>query len=385
MIFSLSTRQCIELMDIASRFVAKNTTLPILSNIYMQVVWQDLIIKSTDMEKFVHITLPLVGECAEGAITVDAKTLFEILRVLDEENLSIKANLATCQITISTARDTFTIKGIDAAEFAVLPEITSDGEITLAATDFSSWIAAVEYTVLEKNFTPIFTWIALKTKTMSDHNKLVFVWTDSFRLAEYTVRLDASLPLDEVTKVIPKTAASDMKKIADYTVWQDPATTMKIMYAKNMICATWTMGEIHIVANTLIIQWQFPDYDNEKVMPTNFTSTVTVDAPSMEKAIRKVNIITKEKNNYVRFSAHDATMDVDSWTIVTDSDVRTSLSAIIQWPHLTIGCNGKHCSEYIKYTWTDRLFMHFVDENAPIVLTTPHDTAYRYVIRPLKN
>jgi DNA polymerase-3 subunit beta len=157
MLFSLSTRQCIELMDIASRFVAKNTTLPILSNIYMQVSAQDLTIKSTDMEKFVHITLPLVGECTEGAITVDAKTLFEILRVLDEETLSIKVNMSTQQITISTARDTFTIKGIDAAEFAVLPEIKKDGEIALSAHDFSAGIAAVEYTVLEKNFTPIFT------------------------------------------------------------------------------------------------------------------------------------------------------------------------------------------------------------------------------------
>jgi len=50
--------QLIDLTDIASRFVAKNATLPILQNIYMKASIDSLIIRSTDMEKYIEIEMP---------------------------------------------------------------------------------------------------------------------------------------------------------------------------------------------------------------------------------------------------------------------------------------------------------------------------------------
>jgi DNA polymerase III sliding clamp (beta) subunit (PCNA family) len=46
------------IIDISSRFVAKNATLPILQNIYLKGSIDTLIIRATDMEKYVEIETP---------------------------------------------------------------------------------------------------------------------------------------------------------------------------------------------------------------------------------------------------------------------------------------------------------------------------------------
>ncbi|MBU1758626.1 hypothetical protein KKG31_05835 [Patescibacteria group bacterium] len=45
-------------MDIATRFVAKNATLPILQNLYFKASIDSLILRATDMEKYVEIEMP---------------------------------------------------------------------------------------------------------------------------------------------------------------------------------------------------------------------------------------------------------------------------------------------------------------------------------------
>jgi DNA polymerase III sliding clamp (beta) subunit (PCNA family) len=48
-----------DMLDLASRFIAKSSTLPILQNVYLQVQNNELIIKATDMEKYILVTLPI--------------------------------------------------------------------------------------------------------------------------------------------------------------------------------------------------------------------------------------------------------------------------------------------------------------------------------------
>jgi DNA polymerase III sliding clamp (beta) subunit (PCNA family) len=55
---TIELSQLIDLADIASRFVAKNATLPILQNIYLKASIDNLTMRSTDMEKYIEIEMP---------------------------------------------------------------------------------------------------------------------------------------------------------------------------------------------------------------------------------------------------------------------------------------------------------------------------------------
>ncbi len=141
-----------DMLDLASRFIAKSSTLPILQNVYLQVQNNELIIKATDMEKYILVTLP-IDKWDEGGITVDAKTLYEIIKTIEEP--SVELAVANDILTITTAKDAFNIKGISIQEFVALPEIQAIQTISIPVSDFTTGISKVEFAVLEKNFSPV--------------------------------------------------------------------------------------------------------------------------------------------------------------------------------------------------------------------------------------
>ena len=55
---SLETGKITEIIDIVTRFVAKNATLPILQNLYLKASIDTLTLRATDMEKYIEIELP---------------------------------------------------------------------------------------------------------------------------------------------------------------------------------------------------------------------------------------------------------------------------------------------------------------------------------------
>lgn len=368
-----------ELLDLASRFIAKSATLPILQNIYIQVLNNELILKATDMEKYILITSP-IEKADEGGITVDAKTLFEIIKTIEEDMVELAID-GNDMLTITTPKDSFSIKGIPTQEFVALPEIQSIQTISMPISDFTTGISKVEFAVLEKNFSPVFTGVVIGSKQSEDANYIVFVGTDSFRLAEYKVRTENTY--NEFKIIVPKSAINDIKRVGEYCISKQQNNNVHIHYANNMVLCEFTIGNMIIKTNSLLIQGNFPDYDNEKIVPRNFATTVTVDTNNTDKSIRKVGILTRDINNFIQIKSSDNQLNISSGT-TSMGQANTSLPAIIEWWEVEVGLNGKHMSDFLKIASSDRINMHFVNNDAPIVMTEPDNTSYKYVIRPIK-
>lgn len=379
---TLATTTLAEILDMSTRFIAKSSTLPILQNIYLHVQDNELTVKATDMEKFIHMTLPL-DKAEDGGITVDAKTLHDIVRVIEDDNIELSVNNQTDMLTIQSAKDSFTIKGIPTGEFVALPELTPTHTSTIPVQDLVHGIGKVEFAVLEKNFSPIFTGVVIASKIdTADKHYLVFVGTDSFRLAEYKVAVEKRFT-DEFKIIIPKVAANDIKKVGEYCMSKQQSNSVVVAHANNMVSCTFTIGTMNIVTNSLLIQGTFPDYDNEKIVPREFNTSITVDASSADKAIRKIGIMTKDINNFIHIVSDANTLSISSGN--TDlGNADTSIAAIIEGEAIDMGLNGKHLSEFMKIVSSDRVVMQFVNNTSPFVITEPDNPHYKYVLRPVK-
>ncbi len=185
---TLKTTQLQEVSDIISRFVSKHSTLPILENVYIKWSGDTLVLRATDMEKYVNIQIDAKVD-AEGALTVNAKMFTDFIKTLDDEHVTLSIDQSKDKLSIKTASDDFSMKGIPAQEYVAIPEVRSDNTITLDAKNITTGISKVEYAVTEKNFSPVLTGIFARVKAYENQKYLVFVWTDSFRLAEYKIPL----------------------------------------------------------------------------------------------------------------------------------------------------------------------------------------------------
>lgn len=377
---TLELAQLIDLVDIASRFVAKNATLPILQNIYMKASIDSLIIRSTDMEKYIEIEIPC-KILAEWSITINAKTFLDIIRTIEEKEIEINVDQKSQVMTIKWSKDTFEINWIPASEYVALPEVPNDNKITLDAQIFSQWIEKVEYSVTDKNFSPVLTWILLKSKEQEGWKRMIFVWTDSFRLSEYKIL--SNWNNNEFSLIIPKNSINDFKKIADYQIAKE-SNEIDVRYSDNLISLQFNIDNIKITATSLLIQWNFPEYDREEIMPNKFNTKILLDKNLCEKAIKKIWILTRDINNFIQIETEKDTVIISSWK--TDKWAwTTSLPAIIEWDPITLWVNWRYITDFIKTMEWDELLFNLVDNQKPIIVEDKWNQSYKYVVRPLIN
>ena len=372
-------QKALNMLDIAAKFVSKNSTLPILQNIYLKASIDSLLIRATDMEKYVEIEIPCEVQI-EGAITINAKTFLDILKTIESENIELSVDQKTNIMTIKTPKDTFDINGIAASEYVALPEVPQENSFVLDTLAFSKGIDHVEYAVTEKSFSPVLTGVLMKTGKWDASNKLIFVGTDSFRLSEYRVNhTNAS----DFSLIMPKALVNDMRTVVNFAIGKEIAD-MKVNYSENLIAFSFVIEDIKIIATSLLIQGNFPEYEREEVLPTQFVTKVMLDKNECEKAIRKIWILTRDINNFIQIETKDSKVVISSGKTDKGAGI-TELAAIIDGEPLTFAVNGRYISDFIKNMESDTLVFNIINSQKPVVLMDKDEENNRYVVRPLIN
>lgn len=372
-------KKALNMLDIAAKFVSKNSTLPILQNIYLKASIDSLLIRATDMEKYVEIEIPCEVQI-EGAITINAKTFLDILKTIESENIQLSVDQKTNIMTIKTPKDTFDINGIAASEYVALPEVPQENSFVLDTLAFSKGIDHVEYAVTEKSFSPVLTGVLMKTGKWDASNKLIFVGTDSFRLSEYRVNhTNAS----DFSLIMPKALVNDMRTVVNFAIGKEVAD-MKVNYSENLIAFSFVIEDIKIIATSLLIQGNFPEYEREEVLPTQFVTKVMLDKNECEKAIRKIWILTRDINNFIQIETKDSKVIISSGKTDKGAGI-TELAAIIDGEPLTFAVNGRYISDFIKNMESDTLVFNIINSQKPVVLMDKDEENNRYVVRPLIN
>ena len=378
---NIKVSKIIDIMDLTTRFVSKNATLPILQNVYIKASIDGILFRATDMEKYIEIEMP--GDVKlEWAITVNAKTLSDIIRTIEDENVEISVDQKSQIMTIKSAKDVFDINWIAASEYVALPDMPRDNVVWVDTQLFSKGIEKVEFAVTEKSFSPVMTWMYLRSKEVEWNKQLIFVGTDSFRLAEYKT-IPTKLNGD-ISLIIPKITIIDVKKINDFAFSKE-CDEVKIYYSQNLVAFEYpSVDGMKIVSTSLLIQWNFPEYDNEAIMPKDFNTKIMLDKWLCEKSIRKIWILTRDINNFIQITTNKDSITISSWK--TDKWAwTTSIPAIIEWQEVSFGVNWRYISDLIKLLEWEELIFNIVDAQKPMILEDKNDANYKYVVRPLMN
>lgn len=219
----------------------------------------------------------------------------------------------------------------------------------------------------------------MRTVKEGDQTFLIFAGSDSFRLAEY--RIPVAAVQQDLKVIIPKMNINDIKKVCEYCREKD-ADSIKIQYSDNLIALSSEINNMEITTTSLLIQGNFPDYNNENIMPTQFNTTVVADKQALEKAIKKIMILTRDINNYLMIATQDNAIHISSGD--TDKGAaNTSLTTVVTGDAIEVGVNGRYMLDMIKVIESNDVIINIVDTQKPLVCKDPNDTNYTYIVRPL--
>ena len=371
--FVVGKKDLLQVLDIASRFVSRNSTLPILENVAISWNIDTLELKATDMNKYIYISMPAKID-SEWAITVNAKMLLDAVKMSESDEIQLEWKDDWTILTVFSWKDKFEFKWISINEYVAIPESETTDTLKLSWEVLSKWIERVENSIPDKSFTTIITWMLLKGK----ENNLAFVWTDSFRLVEY--KLDYNLWKDfEV--VIPKNTIWEVKKVAELALSEEWDEDVNISYDNKLVSFNFKIWKVSIEIKTNLIQWNYPDY--EKIILPSYNFKIIIDKTYLEKAIRKVSLFSKDINYYTKFIPDEDKLIISSWK--TDLwEWIVQIPVIFDWEITSLGLNGKSILDFIKNVEWEEVIFNVYDNEKPILIQDQGDEGYKFVIRPLK-
>jgi DNA polymerase-3 subunit beta len=345
--------------------VEKKSTIPVLSNLLLETNDGELWIKGTDLD--VSISTRCGAEIKqEGAICVQAKKLFEIVRSLPEADIEIKLG-ANDQVSLVCARSRFKMPGLTKDNF---PEIkTFDGVFWSITPDLvrifiSRTIFAI--TTEESRY-------ALNGAKMEVSGKGIrMVATDGHRLS--FIEKQADFGDAKLDVLIPKKTLAELARLCGET-----NDAVEIGSGDNHLF--FKVGKRLLASRTLT--GQFPNY--ELVLPKENNNRIVIENAQVSSAIKRVALMADDRSHAIKFDVNDGQINITSQSSEI-GEAGENLPVEYAGPSITAGFNAQYLLDFFNVIQDGDVMFEFKDGNSATQIKSSNDSEYdlRYIIMPMR-
>jgi DNA polymerase III subunit beta len=367
------------------RFISKQSTLPILNNILFDCEKGILKLSATNLEMGVVAKVGAKVE-KEGKITIPAKLIgnFAINLVGGE---SVFLELVDQNLKISSGRAKAVIKGFLANDFPLIPQ---------KKTEFLLQIPAFK---LKKALNKVLLCVALNearvelggVNAILGLEEIIFASTDSFRLAEYIIKLENNnIKRDSLEVflesnsniIIPANTLLEINRI----ISSDSQDLVKIAIEDGQIFFEFLGTKIV----SRLINGKYPEYKH--IMPKTYATRIIGNRGEFVNAIKMASIFSSGKTNEIVLEIDSKEKKVFSdGRSVEVGENRTELNFEIQGPSQKIVFNSRYLLDGINSIETERVCFLANSETTPVAIRELNNENnqefldYTYIVMPIKN
>jgi len=354
-------------LAIVARLGEKNVNLPILSNVLLRAQKEGLTLVATNLE--IGIKTKNRGKIEEeGEFTVNARLLADFVATLPKENVSLR--LEDKNLHIQGENHETTIRGMDANEFPLLPEVEGATAITIKKDVLRETLIQTLFSVSFDEARTELTGILI----VVDDGGCTFAATDSYRLSEKKIRL--SKPSKEQRRVVvPARTLSEVLRILDI----EDAAEVTIRINESQI--HFTIGDTELVSR--IIAGEYPDY--QQIIPKSFSHEVTFAVQDMVRAVKTTSLFCKQGINDIRLSLDKRFTDIainaeNSMVGKNVSNVQCKTAG----QEMDIVFNYKFFLDGLNHLIGDEATLKTNDAASPALLTSTGENDFLYIIMPIR-
>lgn len=354
---------------IVGHLVGRNTTLPILNNILLRTKEGVLELISTNLE--MGIKTKIRGKVEkEGSYTVPAQLLVNYINLLPNEILKIEKIESTLQI--KGKKYETKIKGIEAEEFPLIPEIKEEKKFQIKNENLKEGIKKVLSSVKENEIRPEISGVLFDFQTKE--KELILVGTDSYRLTEKKVIFKKNEKDKKV--IVPIKTLQELLRILEL---EQEERIIEINISENQIL--FRINETELISR--LISGQYPDY--KKIIPQEIKTKAITSRDDFVKIVKSVGLFSQTEINdiYLKINPQENKMMISSMsdrkgesTFQLEADLFGEENNIVfNWRYLLDGLNNIDSSEVV---------LEIVNKDNPALLKSLDDKSYLYLIMPIK-
>ncbi|MGH2564108.1 MAG: DNA polymerase III subunit beta, partial [Ginsengibacter sp.] len=347
----------------AERVTGKNLTLPVLNSILLVAEGKVLKIRSTNLNIGIEITIPAKIE-KNGILAVSGSVLNAVFSNMFQ-NESVFMEGKDGNLLIKTKKSQILVKGQPHEDFPTIPNV-SGNEFEIESKKLTDGIKSVYYSSTASDIKPEISSVYIYT----NNTNLVFVSTDSFRLAEKSIKTKG---VGDITGII-----IPLKNVVEILkTFNDADEIIKISFNKNQI----SFSSDNIYLTSRVIDGIFPDY--RQIIPKTSNTEVVVLKQDLLNSIKISNVFSDKFNQVnLKISPKENVFELSS----TNNDIgenKTYLDAVLKGENIELGFNYKYFLDCFQSINTDSISIKFSGASKPIVISPVSDPSFTYLIMPM--
>lgn len=352
-------------LSVVSRIVGNRTSLPVLSNLYLEAKDGELQLSATDLEIGVKTKVGAKID-EEGAITIPARLFSEFIAANNDENISLELKELT--LHLKSARYEANIKGIDPAEFPQIPEIAKDSLIELPTNDFVKVVSEVIIACAADDTRPVLAGVYFKF----EKEALYLVATDSYRLAEKKIETPGLIAEKEF--IVP---ARTMQEVLRIAASDETAEKISISATENQV--SFIVGDTQIVSR--LIEGAFPNY--KQIIPSSFRSSANLELKELVSAVKMSALFARQGANNIKIKFTPQGLVINSVADQIGDNVST-VAASVTGEEVEITFNVKYVLDILQALPDKNILFEVNDKASPGVIKPEKAKDYVYIIMPLR-
>jgi DNA polymerase-3 subunit beta len=366
LLMKINKEEFLKPLQSVAGIVERRHTLPILSNVLIQIGNQNIAFIATDLEIQITAMLENKQDNNESAITVSAKKLQDIVRALPE-NSEISFSSKDSRLQLRAGKSQFNLQTLPAEDFpklALSDELVS--EISISQTMLKQLFNQVQYAMAQQDIRYYLNGLLL----VLEPGFVKVIATDGHRLSLASMSMETINQSAEA--ILPRKTITELIKLLG-----DTEEEVKVSLGKNLV--TFTFGNINLVSK--VIEGKFPDYN--KVIPSNYNNHVVLDRLTMLHAMQRASILSNEKFRGVRMVLTQNSMRVICNNTEQEEAEEELEIEYVNEP-LDIGFNVTYLLDVLNNINTKEVDCSFGDANSSCLITVPGDDRFKYVVMPMR-
>lgn len=363
--FSIEREELVDALQLVAGAVEKRQTLPVLSNVLLEVSSNNLRLTGTDLEVELAVNLDLQQVEEEGEITIPARKFLDIVKSLPT-NKHIKLTLNDGRVVIQSGRSRFTLSTLPATDFPHVDEGVGTMSFSIPCSVLSDMIDRTHFAMAQQDVRYYLNGMYFEI----ENQQLKTVATDGHRLAmtEYD-----DLPVDiEASVIIPRKGMLELGRLVSGRS-DDVNITLGTNHLKAEVDNTRFTSKL--------VDGKFPDY--ERVVPRNSDKSIIVNRERFKEGLQRAAILSNEKFKGVRL-----VVDNEGITLFSNNpeqeEAEVHINADVTGESLEIGFNVQYLQDVVNSCRVEKIELQLGDVNSSCLIQEVEGSKALYVIMPMR-
>ena len=367
--FNINQQDLQQALSYCQGIIEKRSTLPILSNILLEVQNSKLMITATDLDLiFIH-QLDNVEVLEEGKITTTSSIMYDIVRKFSSgKKINLTLNEKS-KLHLESEKSNFNLNCITAKDFPITDENFENDFFKIKSKNLLKLLNKCKFSVSNDETRHYLSGIYLHQTEVEEKNYLTAVATDSHRMSISKIRLEEKINFEPI--ILPKKTIYQLCLLLDNYDGE-----VKISNAKSKI--KFELENSILISK--LIDGKFPNYI--QVIPKNNQKKLEIDLKLFLNSVDRVASVSLDKKDGVKFNLSNNSLNL-SVNNTSSGDGKESINAKFEH-ELEISFNSKYLIDIASQLDGEKIEIFFNDSGSPALIKDPSDFDSIYVVMPMK-